>query len=137
MLKSPKRQPKELVEQIRGERRCNRRYTIPLSLRWDLIRRRKVEASGMGTTIDLSSGGILFQAETSLPIGYTVTLSIAWPAFIDGFPPVQLVASGVVVRADGNRNAIRVSRHEFRAIAASHRNSGAAGTSNIVSISIC
>ena len=96
------------------DRRFNRRYEISLSLRWSVLWQRQVLASGMGTTIDLSSGGILFQAGRSLPVGKQVELSIAWPARIADFPPLQLVVSGIVVRSEGNRNAIRMTHHEFR-----------------------
>ena len=98
--------------------------------------RGKLRASGTGTTIDLSSGGILFRAEEPLPVGRQVELSIAWPAFIDGFPPVQLIVYGIIVRSDQNRNAIRMTRHEFRTVAVAQRSSAAAtGKPKVISIS--
>src|SRR5262245_6795386 len=114
----PKRNADEPLELIHGDRRFNRRYDVPLTLRWKVIWRGKVKDSGTGATINLSSGGILFQAEKPLPVGRKVELTIAWPALIDNFPPVQVVVSGVVVRADGNHNAVQMTRHEFRTVAA-------------------
>jgi hypothetical protein len=133
---SAKRNVDQPVDQIHGDRRCNRRYDISLNLRWKVMWRRKVRASGMGTTIDLSSNGILFRAEDSLRIGEQVELSIPWPAFIDGFPPVQLIVYGIIVRSDQNRNAIRMTRHEFRTVAvAQHSSAAATGKPKVISIS--
>ena len=123
MTTSPNTKMDAPVDLIHGDRRFNRRYEISLSLRWSVLWQRQVLASGMGTTIDLSSGGILFQAGRSLPVGKQVELSIAWPAPIADFPPLQLVVSGVVVRSDGNRNAIRMTHHEFRTVAAARSSS--------------
>jgi hypothetical protein len=107
-----------------------------LPLRWKRIWR-KIQDSGVGTAIDLSSGGILFEAEKSLPLGSQVELAIAWPALIANFPPVQVMASGVVVRSDGNRNAIRMVRHEFRTVAtAQGSNARPTAEPEVVSIGI-
>ena len=122
MPMSRKNSVAEPVDKIHGDRRFNRRYSIPLSHHWQAIWRRKVEASGVGTTINLSSGGILFAAHEALPAGRQVELAIVWPAFVDGFPRIQLVVSGIVVRSEQGRSAIRTTRHEFRTVAAAHQN---------------
>lgn len=99
---------------IAGERRSDRRYSLLLDLRWKLIRRRKVLDIGGGQTIDLSSGGVFFDAGRHLPAGLNVELSIAWPALLHNVAPMQLTVSGRIVRAEGNRAAIRITQHEFR-----------------------
>jgi hypothetical protein len=99
---------------IAGDRRADRRYALYLDLRWKLIRRRKVLDSGTGRTVDLSSSGILFHAGRQLPVGLTVELSIAWPALLHNIAPMQLIVSGKIVRIEGNRCAVRMTRHEFR-----------------------
>ena len=50
------RKPHEPEEQIGGERRSDRRYEIALELRWKVLRRKKTLDSGVGRTVDLSSG---------------------------------------------------------------------------------
>jgi len=122
MPKAANRNENMPVELICGNRRANRRYDIPLELRWKLIRRGKVLEVGTGTTIDLSSSGIMFRAEKSLPAGEKIELSIVWPAHLEGFPPIQLAVSGILVRSAGNRNAIRMITHEFRTVAVAARN---------------
>jgi hypothetical protein len=101
-------------EGIGGDRRSDRRYDITLELRWKVIRRRRVLDTGTGTTLDLSSGGILFESERQLPSGASVELSISWPVLLQNVAPLQLVVTGRVVRAAGRRAAIRMLQHEFR-----------------------
>src|SRR6516162_9237728 len=84
---------------IRGDRRSDRRYEIALDVRWKLIRRRRVLDAGVGATLDLSSGGILFEAERALPTTGNVELSIAWPVLLHNVSPMQLFVTGKIVRA--------------------------------------
>jgi PilZ domain len=101
-------------ETIGGERRNDRRYDIQLQLRWKLVRRRRTIDSGTGNTIDMSSGGILFEAGADLPSGLNVELSIAWPMLLRGVAPMQLVVTGRIVRSRDGWAAIRTVTHEFR-----------------------
>jgi hypothetical protein len=61
----------------------------------------------------MSSSGLSFTADTPLPIGQKVDLSINWPFQLDG-DQLQLVASGVVVRTSGAVTALRIERYELR-----------------------
>ncbi len=54
--------PAGQVDVIDGDRRQDRRYHLQLELKWKLIRRRRVLDTGTGHTLDVSSGGILFDA---------------------------------------------------------------------------
>ena len=99
---------------IAGERRQDRRYRIPLDLRWKLLHRRRVRAEGTGRTIDLSSGGVLFDAEEQLPFGMQVELLIEWPAVLNDRVPMQLFVSGRIVRSTASQTAIKKDVHEFR-----------------------
>jgi hypothetical protein len=101
-------------ESIHGDRRYDRRYEIALELRWKLVRRRKVLETGIGATVDLSSGGILFDAGQTLPVGLSVELAISWPALLHNVAPMQLAVSGRIVRTHGSRIAISMVQHEFR-----------------------
>ena len=104
--------------QISGDRREDRRYAIPLAVKWKLIRRRRVLDSGVGQTIDLSSGGILFDAGREMPEGLNIELSITWPVMLHKIAPLQLVASGRIVRSNSNPShvAIKMITHEFRTV---------------------
>ena len=102
------------TEGIAGERRFDRRYELQLKLRWKLIRRRKLQDAGVGRTLDLSSGGIQFDAARPLPVGLNVELSISWPVLLRAVSPMQLVVSGRIVRSYGTHSAIQVAQREFR-----------------------
>lgn len=104
------------VEGISGERRNDRRYDLRLDLRWKLIRRRRILETGNGETIDFSSGGVLFDPGRPLPVGLNVELAIAWPVLLHNTAQLQLVVSGRIVRAQGNRAAIQMTQHEFRTV---------------------
>jgi hypothetical protein len=110
-------------EGIGGDRRFDRRYQLQLELRWKLIRRRKVQNAGAGRTIDLSSGGVLFDAARPLPVGLNVELSISWPVLLHDIAPMQLVISGRIVRSIGGYTAVEITQHEFRTVGipADHR----------------
>jgi hypothetical protein len=81
------------ADSISGDRRSDRRYEIRLDLRWKLIRRKRVLETGTGYTVDLSSGGISFLTDRTLPAGLNVELSVAWPAMLHNVAPMQLVVS--------------------------------------------
>jgi hypothetical protein len=70
--------------------------------------------TGTGTTLDLSSGGILFETDRQLPTGLNVELSISWPVLLHNVAPLQLVVTGRIVRTVGRRTAVRMMQHEFR-----------------------
>jgi hypothetical protein len=111
-------EPEDQTDCIAGERRGDRRYELRLDMRWKLLRRRRVLDQGAGRTLDLSSGGILFEAGRELPAGLNAELSITWPILLHNVAPLQLVAVGRIVRAEGGRAAIRMTQHEFRTMAA-------------------
>jgi hypothetical protein len=101
---------------IAGERREDRRYELELDVKWKLIRRRRVLDTGTGRTIDISSGGVLFDAGRHLPEGLNVELSIMWPVLLHNVAPMQLLACGRIVRSAGRKVAIQTAQHEFRTV---------------------
>jgi len=101
---------------IAGDRRRDKRYELELALRWKLIRRRRLLESGEGRTLDLSSGGILFDAGRPLPAGLNVELSVTWPVMLHNVAPLQLVVYGKIVRSAGRQTAIRMVQHELRTV---------------------
>jgi hypothetical protein len=112
------------ADTISGDRRQDRRYQLRLDLKWKLIRRRRVLDTGIGYTLDLSSGGIMFDAGRTLPEGLNVELSLSWPVLLHNVAPMQLVIFGRIKRTSGHHTAIQTVQHEFRTagIAAEHRN---------------
>lgn len=125
-----KNKPAVECDAIGGDRREHRRYQLQMELKWKLIRRRRVLDTGTGQMIDVSSGGILFDAGRPLPEGLKVKLSISWPVLLNNVTPMQLVANGKIVRSNGRLVATHTVQHEFRTtgIRTEHRNGLAAAS---------
>ena len=88
------------------------RFPFDLPLRYEVgDGLEKVE--GVGRTIDISKGGIRFNADQPQTVGSNMKLYITWPAPVDGLA-VQLYAAGEIVRSDKREAVLRISHHEFR-----------------------
>lgn len=75
---------------------------------------RGVVINGIGKTLNVSSGGILFTTEEKLPLGRTVELAVNWPARLGGTCPLKFVAIGRVVRSEPDKAVVRIERYEFK-----------------------
>src|SRR5579864_471995 len=94
-------------ESHRGDQRLNRRYPITLEIEYKLLRKGRVERLGQGRTLNVSSGGVLFEANESLPSGSSIELLMQWPFLLEGVCPLKLVIHGSVVRSDSKGVAVR------------------------------
>ena len=101
-------------ETIQGDRRIQRRYPIELELEYKIMKGDKVVSVGTGRTENLSSGGVLFHPEASVPNGPHVELAVRWPAVMGNAPFLELCISGRLVRNDSNGVAMRMSRYHFQ-----------------------
>jgi hypothetical protein len=96
------------------ERRAAIRFAIESEVLYKILdHRAAVPESGAGKTLDISSGGVLFETVQRLRSGKRVELSVNWPAQLEG-PPLKFVAVGRVVRADETRAAMHIEQYEFR-----------------------
>ena len=102
-----------LLQGLSSDRRSSVRVPVHLEVRYNVAGRRGPVESRSGQTIDVSSSGLSFTADTPLPIGLKLDLSIDWPFQLDG-DQLQLIASGVVVRTSGAVTALRIERYELR-----------------------
>ena len=96
------------------ERRGSSRYPFKEDVRYRVLQTKAVQMSGSGKTLDISSGGILFTTSERLQPGQRVEVAVNWPATLHGTCPLQLVATGRVVRSDNDTAAVRIERYEFR-----------------------
>jgi PilZ domain len=96
-----------------GDRRLTRRYPIATELEYRIIGREGLACSGAGQTINLSTGGVLFQSEQALTLGMRIELTIAWPARLNDAVDLNLCVSGRVARTDGKSHVVRIREHEF------------------------
>jgi hypothetical protein len=101
------------------EERLNTRYGVTLELQFKLLKGKTVQYVGLGRTLNISTGGVLFQADdfvegtTVLEQDRLVVLEINWPCRLEDGCPIKLVARGKIVRRDSNRVALKIFRHEF------------------------
>lgn len=95
------------------EQRSSRRYPIVLDMTFKLRQGRMV-LRGTGKTRDISSRGILFQAEVEMARKVRVELCIAWPVLLNEDAALSLYVTGQTVRSENGLTAIRITRHTFR-----------------------
>lgn len=97
-----------------SERRNKRRYPINLEVQYKLLKHRRIARLGSGRTVNVSSGGVLFEADDLLPQGVPIELALNWPFLLHGSCNLKLVMRGRIVRASDRTVAIRAEFHEFR-----------------------
>ena len=102
-----------------SDRRGTSRYPVREEVKYRVIQGRTPQTSGIGTTLNIGSGGILFTTEEKLPMGRLVELAVNWPARLGGTCPLKFVATGRVVRSEDKMAAVRIERYEFRTRGAS------------------
>jgi len=108
------------VRTFASDRRRDRRYEVSLKLQWTITHRRRLLDWGTGTTVDLSSSGILFQTDRQIPVDCFVELSICWPVLLNDSQPMQLIVMGRVTRLSGGCVAIQMLQHGFRTVDAAN-----------------
>lgn len=99
---------------LEPNRRAIDRFPIVREVRYRVVSARGTAEAGTGTTVNISSSGVLFTAQTPLPVGRRLELSINWPAQLPGKVLLKLVVHGRIVRCQGTEVAIRIEDHEFR-----------------------
>jgi c-di-GMP-binding flagellar brake protein YcgR len=104
----------KISKQDGAERRASGRFRIEQEIRYRMLDRKNGNRCGSGRTLDMSSGGVLFTADESLPVGKRVELAVDWPARLDGRCALKFVATGPVVRTQAGAAAIAIERYEFR-----------------------
>ena len=96
------------------DRRETSRFPVREDVRYRVLHAKGLSASGVGKTLDIGSGGILFTTEQRLPVGRLEELAVNWPVRLGGVCPLQFVAVGKVVRSEANKAAVRIARYEFK-----------------------
>ena len=96
------------------ERRNADRFPIEREVRYRILNKRNVNEEGSGTTVNISSNGVLFTTDQILIPGKRLEISISWPAQLDNKCQLKLVAKGRVARLEQGRAAIEIQQYEFR-----------------------
>ena len=108
------------AENRRSDPRLHSRYPISLDLQYKILRGKHIEHFGGGRTVNISSGGVLFETSDLLDLSSvaddtgTVELAMDWPLLLQKVCAMKLVVRGRIVRQDSGRLALKIEQHEFR-----------------------
>ena len=94
------------------DHRMHVRFPIGMELRYKVAQ----GPSGFGRTVDISSGGLLFETDEDLPVSDAVDIELAlkWPCLLNRQCALKLIVKGYIVRRDRRRIAVKIRHHEFR-----------------------
>jgi PilZ domain len=95
------------------ERRKSHRFPVHQALQYRVVKPSTEKVTGVGQILDMSGSGILFSTQGQLRLGRTLEVTMTWPARLDGICRLKFVASGRVVRSEGQLVAMRIQRYEF------------------------
>ena len=97
-----------------ADRRVNQRYGIHLPIHFRVSQKGATTRWGTGVTCDISSNGVSFRCRRPLPVGAHVEMIVDWPAQHNDAYPIDLQATGFVVRSSATRAAVRMTSRRFR-----------------------
>jgi hypothetical protein len=96
------------------DRRAKKRFHIEQEVRYKMLYGQRIAETGVGKTVNVSSGGVWFTAENTLTAGMPVELSMNWPVLLNDSCPMKLMIYGCVIRSSGKSAAVSIERYEFR-----------------------
>lgn len=98
------------------DRRASDRFPIEREVRFKMLSKRHGSDTGLGTTLNMSSSGVLFTTDRALLPGKRLEMAISWPAQLDNRMALKLVARGRIVRCESGTAAVEIQQYEFRTI---------------------
>lgn len=107
--------PLEVLKE-KNDRRASDRFPIQRDVRFKVISKKTGEEAGSGTTLNISSRGVLFTTDRMLLPGKRLEMAISWPAQLNNKCALKLVARGRVVRCEDGKAAIEIQQYEFRTV---------------------
>jgi hypothetical protein len=107
-------QDRMLQAQSDRERRTKRRFQIDQEVKYKMLYGQRIAETGVGRTLNISSGGVWFSTENMLTSGMPVELSMNWPVLLNDSCPMKLMIYGCVVRSNERGAAVAIERYEFR-----------------------
>ncbi len=106
------------MQQPHKEQRSKHRFPMQRELRFKVLDGDRVATTGIGQTINISSGGVAFEITGKVAVaiapGTLMELSISWPILLEATCMVRLVVFGQVVRIRKHMLACSIERYEFR-----------------------
>lgn len=96
-----------------AERRGGTRYPVHFEADYRVFAKGHAVVSGVATTLNMSSHGLLLSPTEGVSRGQVIELSIRWSKGHAGIPNVDLEVIGRVVRVDEQGTAVQIIRYGF------------------------
>src|SRR5262249_38655091 len=96
------------------ERRTKRRFQIDQEVKYKMLYGQRIAETGVGRTLNISSGGVWFRTESMLTSGRPGELSMNSAGLLNDSCPMKLMIYGCVVRSNEKGAAVAIERYEFR-----------------------
>jgi hypothetical protein len=112
--------PRGILHQVdvTDDRRASMRLPINRHVRYTILgEKKKLRQAGLGKTLNISAGGILFTTEYPLPEGERVELVVSWLARLNDALPVKLVLTGRLVRSGAAQAAMSIDKIRIQSLA--------------------
>ncbi len=111
---------------IPADRRFKSRYPLDTNVRFRSLAPTALLTSE-GRAVNMSSDGVLVVSEQPLSehefeVGAHVEIRIEWPSLLNGTVPLQLLATGWIVRRNSDSFAATFERCQFRTMKSSSEN---------------
>lgn len=104
-----------LLEVSSRERRTTNRYPLACAVTTRRSgKRSKGPECGHGTTVNMSSGGVLLKTDEDYLPGQRVEVSIAWPILLDQRCSLKVTVHGRVVRVKDGLTAVEIQKYQFK-----------------------
>ena len=119
-----------LKQLSQADRRRSDRFPLQREVRYRVLSKRGAgEEAGEGSTVNMSSAGILFTTPKLMLPGRRMEISISWPAQLNQKCALKLIARGRIVRYEEGVAAMEIQQYEFRTHAAAGDSVGSQPTS--------
>ena len=105
----------------RPDQRSHLRFPIVLDLQYKFMDGVQAQQTGLGRTLNISKGGLLFELtndvlDNTIPErNDAIELTIGWQFLLQEICALKLIARGRIVRAESKRLAIELDQQEFHA----------------------
>jgi hypothetical protein len=90
----------------------DRWYPLEAELNYSIVHGRKVRR-GRGTTLAISSSGVVFKAEDTIPTGLNIEVWLDWPVGLDKAIARSLYIHGKTLRSEDGQTNIRIVGYQF------------------------
>ena len=114
------------------DRRKKYRFAIRRELRYKVLAEGIIIDSGVGQTINMSSGGIAFTIDHALKPEAFIEISLSWPVLLDNACPMRMIVFGRVLRSHDRKSVCTIDKYEFRTQARTFQTAGVMRTDSML-----